>query len=138
MPYPPGVRYTGVLFLAAAIACEPPRPHPVAATRLPSVQELAGHYEDQALRKTLQKSLDLRADGSFTLRTTDQEGVTRTVSGAWVARQVPSSGLLELKVTPFFMPDGKTPVDSLSMPIETCGGVFCFTNSDVAVFVRVP
>jgi len=136
----PGTKARGLLAVvfAFAVACEPPSPHPVPATRLPSVQEIAGRYEDQPGRLTLRRSLVLRDDGTFTFTTIDQEQVTRSVSGRWEARQIPASGALELKVLPFFMPDGKTPVASLSMPIETCGGVLCFTHSEAGVFVRVP
>jgi hypothetical protein len=127
-----------VAALVLATACNPPSPQPVAATKLPSVQELAGRYDDESIVKSLRKTLVLRADGSFTLTTIDQQQVTRSLTGQWEARQISASGLLELKVTPFYMPDGKTPVASLAMPIETCGGVLCFTNSDVGVFVRSP
>jgi len=128
------------LAVAATVSCDPPRPHPVPAARLPTVQEIAGRYEEQALRKSLRKTLDLRADGTFTLTTVEQEStpVTRTFNGTWVSRRIAVSGALELQVTPFVMPDGKTPVDSLSMPIETCGGVLCFTCSEAGVFVREP
>ena len=125
--------------LVAAAACDPPStPHPVPATRLPSTQEIAGHYEDRPGRQTLKKSLILREDGTFTFTTVDQEQVTRVVSGLWAARMVPETGTLELRVIPFFMPDGKTPVDSLSMPIETCDGVLCFTHSELGAFVLLP
>ena len=132
------------ILLAAAVAwttsCDPPRPQPVPAAQLPSIREIAGRYEEQGTRKSLRKTLVLRADGTYTLTTVEQElaPVTRTFSGTWAARRIDVSGLLELKVTPFVMPDGKTPVDSLSMPIETCGGVLCFTSSEAGVFVRVP
>ena len=125
--------------LSAAAACDPPGiPHPVPATTLPSSREIAGHYEDRPGRQSLKKSLILREDGTFTFTTVDQEQVTRVLSGLWAARQVPASGTLELRVIPFFMPDGKTPVDSLSMPIETCDGVLCFTHSELGAFVRLP
>ena len=127
------------VLLVAAVACDPPStPHPVPATTLPSTQEIAGRYEDRPGRQTLKKSLVLREDGTFTFTTVDQEQVTRVLSGLWAARQIPASGALELRVIPFFMPDGKTPVDSLSMPIQSCDGVLCFTHSEAGAFVRLP
>ena len=128
----------GVFIVLLSAGCEPTRPKPLPATRLPSVEEIAGRYEDDSIVKSMRKTLVLKADGSFTLTTIDQEKVTRSVSGKWEARQIPASGALELKVVPFFMPDGRTPVASLSMPIETLGGVLCFTHSEIGVFVRAP
>jgi hypothetical protein len=130
--------FPAVVVLLAA-ACDPPaQMKPVALTKLPSVQELAGRYDDQSVRKSLKKTLLLRADGTFTLTTIEHQDPPRTLNGTWTSRKIPASGMLELKVTPFFMPDGKTPVDSLAMPIESCNGVLCFTNSEIGVFVRAP
>ena len=130
---------------ALLAACDPPASttssmstKPVALTVLPSADEIAGRYDDVSTRKSLRKTLMLRADGTFTLTTQESGGAPNTLTGTWASRQIPASGMLELKVTPFLMPDGKTPVDSLAMPIESCGGVLCFTNSDIGVFVRVP
>ena len=105
-----------------AAACEPPSPSPskkpVALTKLPSPQELAGRYDEESTRKSIKKTLMLREDGTFTLTTQETQQKPNTLTGTWTSRQIPLTGLLELKATPFFMPDGKTPVDSLAMPIE--------------------
>lgn len=134
------IAFAAVVVLAG---CNPPssspqQPKPVAMTVLPSTQEIAGRYDDHSIRTSLKKTLVLREDGSFTFTTIETSQQPKTLTGTWAARQIPASGMLELKVTPFFMPDGKTPVDSLAMPIESCSGVLCFTNSDAGVFVRVP
>ena len=138
-------RIAWVAFAWLVAACDPSAsttpsspPKPVALTVLPTADEIAGRYDDVSTRKSLRKTLMLRADGTFTLTTQESGGAPNTLTGAWASRQIPASGMLELKVTPFFMPDGKTPVDSLAMPIERCGAVLCFTNSDIGVFVRVP
>ena len=53
----------GVFLLLLSAACEPPR--------LPSVEEIAGRYEDDSIIKSTRKTLVLRADGSFTFTTLD-------------------------------------------------------------------
>ena len=130
-----------VLVLALA-ACDPPAATTLKKaaplTELPSAKELAGRYDDHSTRSSLKKTLVLREDGTFTLTTAEYSDPPRVLNGTWTSRKVEASGLLELKCTPFFMPDGRTHVDSLAMPIQTCDGTLCMTHSEMGVFVKAP